>query len=90
MSDQTITSLNHEAWTAGLADAPTDGTLFLAWAITPTYDEDKRRTVMAEEPVIAQTVWGETISVPFHSMPQGRTFTHWKPIQPPRAQSEAR
>lgn len=70
-------------WTPGLSGAPTDGTLFLAWAVTPTYDEDECRTVMVEEPVIAQVVFGEAMSVPLHSMPQGRLLTHWQPVQRP-------
>lgn len=70
-------------WILGLEDAPTDGTLFLAWAETPTFDEDLQRTVVVGEPVIAQVVFGEAISVPFHSMPQGRLFTHWQSITPP-------
>lgn len=69
-------------WTS-IETAPTDGTLFLAWAVTPSYDEDERRTVMVEEPVIAQVVFGEAMSVPLHSMPQGRLLTHWQAIQRP-------
>lgn len=65
-----------------IATAPKNGTLFAAWRIVPTYDEDLGETGLMGEPCIAQWVFGEVASLPLHYMPQGQRITHWMPLPP--------
>lgn len=70
--------------------APKDGTIFAAWRVIPTFDEDTRRTEMVGEPCVAQFVFGEVASIPLHYMPQGQRITHWMPLpDPPKTATTA-
>lgn len=67
--------------------APKNGTIFAAWRVVPTYDEDKRATIAVGEPCVAQVVFGEVCSLPIYVMPQGQRITHWMPLPAPPAGS---
>lgn len=73
-----------------IATAPKDGTIFAAWQVVPSLDQDTGRTVNEGSPCVAQTVFGCVASIPLHYIPQGQRITHWKSLGPPPPQEPAK
>jgi hypothetical protein len=61
--------------------APKDGRHILTWNITPTYDEDARRTIDVEMVGVSYWLFGSWMDYPAApSFIQGKRYTHWMPV----------
>jgi hypothetical protein len=64
--------------------APRDGTRFLAWVVTPIYDEDEGREVKEAGVSVSYHLWGGFVEYPARpAFVHGQRFTHWMPLPEP-------
>jgi hypothetical protein len=61
--------------------APRDGTRILTKNVTPTWDEDEKKTVIVKAISVAYWLFGDWMEYPANPRyVQGKKHTHWMPI----------
>jgi hypothetical protein len=61
--------------------APRDGTRILTKNVTPTWDEDEKKTVIVKAISVAYWLFGDWMEYPANPRyVQGQKHTHWMPL----------
>lgn len=85
-----MTDADKNGWLP-IETAPRDGSRILTWNVTPTYDEDERRTINIEAISVAYWLFGAWMEYPAAPrFVQGQEHLYWMPLPVPPARTKRR